>query len=233
MRKPWQVRQRTQVLAVLLALLPLYSSVILYQLRRDQPFSIQVFAFYLAVIAPLAIVVVSLVLRFLCGQSLRELNLKPGKIPSDLLATLILSLVIVAANLVSTEILSGVLPESATSSGVRGLFGRLTADPRLLVLFIGPLIFLGAASEELVRAFLLSRLWGVWPSIAGKWVVVVISAGLFGLLHLYQGPVGIGRAGIFGLIMAIYYLRFGRVVPLIVAHYLTNVLGVIVFALAG
>jgi len=35
-------------------------------------------------------------------------------------------------------------------------------------------------------------------------------------------------ASIFGLIMALYYLRFGRVAPLILAHYLTNALQVIV-----
>jgi membrane protease YdiL (CAAX protease family) len=221
------------VLAVLLGALPLYSGGILYQLRRDQPFSIQVFVFYLAVIAPLAILITLLVLRFLCGERLRDLNLKPGKMSWDLRATLILSLVIIAANVLSTETLSGVLPESSTRSGVRDLFEFLTADPRLLLLFVGPLIFLGAASEELIRAFLLSRLWRVWRSPAGKLVVVVISACLFGLLHLYQGPVGAGRAVILGLIMAFYYLLFGRVVPLVVAHYLTNALQVVVFALRG
>ena len=35
---------------------------------------------------------------------------------------------------------------------------------------------------------------------------------------------------IFGLIMAFYYLRFGRVVPLILAHYVTNALQVVVFS---
>jgi len=93
------------------------------------------------------------------------------------------------------------------------------------------LIPLGAASEEVIRVFLLSRLWKAWPSNTGKLVGVVISACLFGLVHLYQGPVSATWTAIFGLIMALYYLRFGRVLPLILAHYLTNALQVVVFAL--
>ena len=79
--------------------------------------------------------------------------------------------------------------------------------------------------------YLLSRLWKVWPSTAGKLLAIVISAGLFGLIHLYQGPVHVVWATIFGLIMAFYYLRFGRVVPLILAHYVTNALQAVAAAL--
>ncbi|OGF68239.1 MAG: hypothetical protein A2Y62_16075 [Candidatus Fischerbacteria bacterium RBG_13_37_8] len=66
----------------------------------------------------------------------------------------------------------------------------------------------------------------------GKLTAVVISACLFGLIHLYRGPVHVGWTAICGLIMALYYLRFGRVAPLILAHYLTNALQVVVAALA-
>jgi CAAX protease family protein len=79
--------------------------------------------------------------------------------------------------------------------------------------------------------FLLSCLWKVWPATAAKLLAVVISACLFGLIHLYQGPVGATWAAIFALVMALYYLRFGRAVPLILAHYLTNAIQVVVFAL--
>jgi membrane protease YdiL (CAAX protease family) len=81
-----------------------------------------------------------------------------------------------------------------------------------------------------VRVFLLSRLWKIWPSVTGKSLVVVVSACLFGLIHLYQGPANATGIAIFGLIMALYYLRFGREVPLILAHYLTNALQLILFA---
>ena len=227
--KPWQSKAWIQLLAVVIGVLPLYSSLIVLQLRRDQPFSIQVFILYLAVIAPLAIVIALLLLRFLCGEHPRDLNLRPGKLSSDLLAALILCPVIIVANVISTQFLSQLLPESRSYTDVRNLMVELAGSPGLLALFVG-LLLLGAASEEVIRAFLLSRLWKIWSSTTGKLVGVVISACLFGLIHLYQGPVSAAWTAIFGLIMALYYLRFGRVVPLILAHYLTNAFQVIVFA---
>ncbi len=228
--KPWQTKARIQLLAAIAGVLPLYSSLIMYQLRKDQPLSIQGFIFYLAVISPLAIVIALLLLRLLCGETARGLNLRPGKLSSDLLAALILSPVIIVANVISNRFLSEWFPDSASNTSVRNLFVELASNPGLLVLFVGLLIPLGAASEEVIRVFLLSRLWKVWPSAAGKLGAVVISACLFGLIHVYRGPSSVAWTAIFGVIMALYYLRFGRAVPLILAHYVTNALQVIVFA---
>ena len=229
-RTSWQGRARVELLAAVLGVLPLYWSLIAIELRNDQGISLQGFIFYLAVISPLSIVIVLLLLRFFCGESPRHLNLKAGTVSRDLLATVVLSVVIVCANVVSIGLLSTLLADSASNTNVRELFADLAGNPRLFALFVVLLLFLGAASEEVVRAFLLSRLWKVWPSSGGKSVAVLISAGLFGLIHHYQGAVHTVWAGIFGLIMALYYLRFGRVGPLIFAHYVTNAVQVVVFA---
>lgn len=228
--KPWQSKAWIQLLAVVVGVLPLYAGLIILQLWSDQPLSIQAFILYLTVIAPLAIVIALLLLRYLCGENPRDLNLRPGKLSLDLLAVLVLSLVIIVANVISTHFLSELLSESPSNTSITNLFVELAANPGLLALFVGLLFFLGAASEEVIRVFLLSRLWKVWPSTTGKLLAVVLSACLFGLIHLYQGPVSAAWTAIFGLIMALYYLRFGRVVPLILSHYLTNALQVVVFA---
>jgi membrane protease YdiL (CAAX protease family) len=227
----WQGKAWTQLLAVVLGVFPLYSSLLILELRSERTISIQGFILYLAVISPLGIVIALLLLWFLCGESPQDLNLRPSKLSSDLLAGLVLSLVVIVANVISTQFLSELLPESPSSRSVTDLFAELAGNPGLLVLFAGPLFLVGAASEEVIRAFMLSRLWKVWPSIPAKVLSIMISAGLFGLIHLYQGPVSATWAGIFGLILAFYYLRFGRVAPLIIAHYLTNALQVILFAL--
>ncbi len=231
--RPWQSRPWIQLLAVVLGVLPLYSGLIIFQLRNEQHLSIQAFTLYLAVIAPLAILIALLLLRFLCGENPRDLNLKPGKLSLDLLAVLVLSLVTIIVNVISTYFLSELFPESPSNASVTNLFVELAGNPGLLVLFAGPLFFLGAASEEVIRMFLLSRLWKVWPATAVKLLAVALSACLFGLIHLYQGPVNATWTAIYGLIMALYYLRFGRAVPLILAHYLTNALQVIIFAVAA
>ena len=85
----------------------------------------------------------------------------------------------------------------------------------------GPGLLIGAGIyEELTRIFLLSRLWNLWNSRVWRWVTVILSAVLFGLMHLYQGPAGVVSTGISGLILAVYYLKFGRILPMIIAHYL-------------
>jgi membrane protease YdiL (CAAX protease family) len=232
-RKPWQDQAWVRLFAAVVGVLPLYSILLVLQVRGGLAVTLEGFTFYLAVISPVSIVVVLLLLRFLCGESPPDLNLRSGKVPRDLLATLILSVVIVVTSVTSTFFLSMLFANSASSSSVRNLFVELASHPKLLALFAGPLLFLGAASEELVRVFLLSRLWKVWPSLPGKFASVGVSALLFGLIHVYQGPVSAVWTGIFGLIMAFYYLRFGRAVPMVLAHYVTNAMQVIVFAAAA
>jgi len=230
--KPWQTKAWIQVLAAALGVLPIYLGLIILQLLSGKQLSVQAFTLYLGVISPLAIVIALLLLRFLCREKLRDLNLRSGKLSSDLLAVLILSLVIIAANVISQRFLSELFPNSPSNTSVRYLFAELAGNSKLFVLFVG-LFFLGAASEEVIRVFFLSRLWKVWPSTIGKLLVVVISACLFGLIHLYRGPVIATWTAIFGLITALYYLRFGRIVPLILSHFLTNVLQLVVFALSA
>jgi membrane protease YdiL (CAAX protease family) len=230
--KPWQARASIQVLAAALGVVPIYSGLIILELLSGRQLSRQAFALYLGVISPLGIVIALLLLRFLCGEKLRDLNLRSGRLSSDLIAVFALSLVIIVMNVISTQLLSGLFPESPSNTSVRNLFSELAGNSRLLILFVG-LFFLGAASEEIIRAFLLSRLWKVWPSTAGKWLAVVISAGLFGLIHLYRGPVIATWTAIFGFIMALCYLRFGRLLPLVLAHYLTNALQLVVFAVSA
>jgi membrane protease YdiL (CAAX protease family) len=149
---------------------------------------------------------------------------------SDLLSALLLSIAIMVTNVISTSWLARLFPDSSSSTSVRNLFAELAGDFNLLVLFVALLLMLGAAAEEVIRVFLLSRMWKVWPSTPGKLGTVVVSAVVFGLIHLYRGPVHIVWTAIFGLLMGLYYLRFGRVVPLILAHYVTNAIQVVLFA---
>ena len=90
--RSWQSKAWTQLLAAVLGVVPVYSVLIILQLGSDQPISMQGFTLYLAVIAPLGIVIALLLLRFLCGEHPRDLNLRPGKLSSGLLAVLVLSL---------------------------------------------------------------------------------------------------------------------------------------------
>ena len=136
-------------------------------LLSEQPYSPQDFILYSTVISVPLIIVLLLLLRYLCGENLRDLNLKPGKWTSDLLAAIILSVVTLAANVLSTSFLSELLPASPPNTAVINLFGWLSRNPGMFAPFLGVLLWIGVAQEEITRVFLLSRLWKVWPSAAG------------------------------------------------------------------
>lgn len=65
------------------------------------------------------------------------------------------------------------------------------------------------------------------------WFIVIASALLRGSYHLYQG-VGpfIGNA-LMGAIFGWFYLKYGRVMPLVIAHFLLDAVGFVGFALLG
>jgi membrane protease YdiL (CAAX protease family) len=96
-----------------------------------------------------------------------------------------------------------------------------------------PVLLLSAAQnatveEVIVVGYLLSRLdlLGVRPSRA-----ILLSAVIRGSYHLYQG-VGafLGNAAM-GLIFAFLYRRWGRVTPLIIAHFLIDAVTFVGYAL--
>jgi membrane protease YdiL (CAAX protease family) len=80
--------------------------------------------------------------------------------------------------------------------------------------------FQNAAVEEVVvLGYLLSRLdrLGVRPSRA-----IVISAVIRGSYHLYQGVGGFIGNAVMGAIFGVLYRRWGRVTPMIIAHFLID-----------
>lgn len=95
----------------------------------------------------------------------------------------------------------------------------------LVLLAIG-ILFGGVAEELIFRGFTIgwgARLFGkAWaPALA------VLSAVLFGLAHLYQGPAGMVSTGLVGLFFGIVYLSAGRrLIPCMLAHMTVNILGI-------
>jgi len=224
----------TQLLAVALGPIPVYAILFASGHLSEQPYSPEDFILYATAISLPIIIGLLLLLRYLCGEKPRELNLKPGAWTMDLLAAFILSVVTLAANVLGNGLLAPLLAEllpAPPNTGVINLFTWLSQSPGRLALFLGVLLWIGVAQEELTRVFLLSRLWKVWSSTAAKLGAVVFAAILFGVSHSWQGPSRIVWAGIYGLIMGLYYLRFGRIGPMIISHYFTNALQVVVFAL--
>ena len=230
-QKPWQRTGWAQALAILLGVAPIYAMTIVTHLSQDQPYSLDGILFYTCVIAGLALVWLLLLLRFVCGERIGDLNLKRARWWQDVLGGLGLTVLTLGVLYVIGPVIGRILP-SQPQSGLGNVFAELARDPWRLALFLGPGLALGAAGfEELVRVFFLSRWWQIAPGAAWRWLGVLISAALFGLAHLYQGPAGMANAALSGLILAVVYLRFGRVWPLAISHYLHDALqiGLVVY----
>jgi membrane protease YdiL (CAAX protease family) len=96
-----------------------------------------------------------------------------------------------------------------------------------------PVLLLSAAQnatveEVIVVGYLLSRLdrLGVRPSRA-----IVLSAVIRGSYHLYQGVGGFIGNAVMGLIFGYLYRRWGRVMPLLIAHFLIDAVTFVGYAL--
>jgi membrane protease YdiL (CAAX protease family) len=96
-----------------------------------------------------------------------------------------------------------------------------------------PVLLLSAAQnatveEVIVVGYLLSRLdkLGVRPSRA-----IALSAVIRGSYHLYQGVGGFLGNAVMGLIFGYLYRRWGRVTPLLIAHFLIDAVTFVGYAL--
>lgn len=104
-----------------------------------------------------------------------------------------------------------------------GVEGNLTNYLALLAL---GLLFGGIVEELIFRGFVIgwgSQLVGARAAIP----LAILSAGVFGIAHLYQGWAGVLSTGLFGLAFGLLYVFAGRkLLPSVVAHMATNFYGV-------
>jgi membrane protease YdiL (CAAX protease family) len=95
-------------------------------------------------------------------------------------------------------------------------------------ILIGKAIENAIVEEVIVVGYLITRLRSMGMRL---WLVVACSAVLRGSYHLYQGfGAFIGNA-VMGVIFALFFLRFKRVMPLIIAHALLDIVAFVGYTL--
>jgi hypothetical protein len=220
LRKSWQRTRRTQALAILLGYIPPLT-VFISQLFGG-PVTAQGYLLYAMGYTLLVITALLLLLRFLCGERPNVLNRKPGVWWKDLVGGIVLvGLTLSVKYALDPTIARYFHRASEIESGMASLMNMLAGNPWLFALFLGPVLFIGVAgSEELTRVFFITRWMKISSSKVWLGVGVFLSAFLFGLNHVAQGYAGVISVTLNSLIMVLWYLRFGRIFHLIVAHYL-------------
>lgn len=89
------------------------------------------------------------------------------------------------------------------------------------------LSFSAGLGEELAyRGFLVPALVAVFGSV---WAAVLLSSIVFGILHAYQGWLGMVRTALLGMVLATSFILTGSLWPAIIAHAMLDVLVGVVF----
>ena len=210
----------TQILAVLLAVGPAYLVALFNHLTRNAAYTLTELLAYPSIFGTGTIVLILALNRYMCGEGLGAFNPRKGSIPRDVGAGVLLGGAALAVHFGLQGSVYRLLPGvEQNMDSVRVLFRGLSENPLVLAYFLGPVIWIGVAGfEELTRAFFLTRTWTVWGSMRARWALVALSALLFGLVHIYQGISGAVGNAVIGLLMGAFFLQFGRILPLIVAH---------------
>jgi len=221
----WQKSKWAYILAIVIGIIPAYMIPFYFSMQDSVGgFAPDSMLNYMIFFGGGMSLILVFILRFLNGEKVEDLNLKDGNWWKDILLGIALMVATLGVFMLTRNLISGLFPPQQ-SSDLDPLFDRILNDTTFFLLLTGPGLLIGAGIfEELTRIFLLSRLWKIWENPIWRWVTVLLSGILFGLMHSYQGPAGVLSTGISGLIMGIFYLQFGRIFPMVIAHYLHDAL---------
>ena len=105
----------------------------------------------------------------------------------------------------------------------RGEFFEMVPDLSIGTLLMFTL-FVGLHEEILFRGFVLSR----FCTLFGRPTIAVLASGLiFGLLHVYQGPIGVVQTTVVGLVLAGTVIITRTLWPAIIAHFIFDTIGLL------
>lgn len=110
----------------------------------------------------------------------------------------------VRAGLVDSRLLRELLPRTPRE---RRLFGWLSLSA-------------GVGEEVAYRGYGLTLL----ATVIGPWPAAFVTSGVFGVMHAYQGVLGVLRTGLLGLWLAAIFLLSGSLWPAVVAHTLLDLI---------
>ena len=96
-----------------------------------------------------------------------------------------------------------------------------------------PVLILAAAQNAVLEeVIMVGYLFSRWGSVGwGTWRIIVTSALIRGSYHLYQGFGGFVGNFVMGLVFGWFYTRSKRVMPLVVAHTILDVVAFVGYAL--
>jgi len=221
------------ILAICIGILPLNIAMIWYRLTSSEEFTISDMLIYPLFIGGGSILLVWALNKYLLKQKLGDFNIGKGKWYLDILIGIGLTSIYFLLVFIERATILNLLPQnSPPSREVIDLMISLANNPLLLVIWLGPVVWIGVAIfEEVQRVFFMNCLWKLSKNKFWQIFVIFFVAVIWGVLHLYQGTFGIISVSIQGLVMGVYYYKYRRIWPLIISHALYDSIQIIMFVI--
>jgi len=209
------------ILAVIIAVLPINIIMIYYRLENTKAFTmIDMIIYPLLFGVPVIIVILILNKYFLRYSFKTTFNSKDGTWYRDLLYAFILILIYFGTFFIGNFIETAFsTTNNRASTEVIDAIRELAKSPLMMFVWFGPVLWIGVALfEELSRIFFMKCLWNVWDSPNIQLLVIVFVSIVIGLTHLYQGPYGVVQIAFKSIISGLFFYKYRRIYPLIIAH---------------
>jgi membrane protease YdiL (CAAX protease family) len=217
--RPWQRRPIVQILAAAAAVAPMAVIGVWIYLLSDSAMTVNGMLLWPLLGGGSLIFWILFLHLLVCGDGPAGLGFRVARPWLDLGLGVALSLGLLAFHFGFGATVARLLPPRPPVEEMIELLAGLARDPWLLAIWLGPVVWIGVALfEELMRVFLLRRLWQVWSGPVGRWGVILGVSALIGVAHGYQGVAAIVSIGLMSVLKGWFFLATGRLWALVVAH---------------
>lgn len=209
------------ILAISIAILPINIIMIWYRLTQTKNFTTADMIVYPLIFGGGISVLILLLNKYLIRDTFKEtFNSGKGVWYWDILVGIGLTAVYFAMFFIERTTLYRWIPNrNPPNTELIDTMAELANNPLLLVIWFGPVLWIGIALfEELSRVFLLKCLWNINENKNWHVVAIFLASTLIGVAHLYQGTAGIISIALKSVIMSFYFYKYRRILPLIISH---------------
>ena len=212
------------VFVVVVAPLIFSSNVYFFEARRSDPAHGFVLQSIYRLVQAAGTVALILFVIHKSGRSRRRFGIFRVRIFRDTLAGFALFVGSMIAYYLLWYVAWAVMQSTAGSSPARADTSMISgpASRWQFLLLIAMSFANGAAEEISMRAYLITRL----EELLGTRPALILSMLAFASYHTYQGVTGALSAALIGTIYGLYFLRFRRLWPLILAHCIQDIISI-------
>jgi len=195
-----------------------FSLMLWYRTHESSVFASQELILYPLLFGGGSIIVLWALKKYFLKESLKEFNSGKGFIVQDWLWALVLTAIYFLLFYIERLTLSNILSFKSNPE-LLGLMLDMRESPLLLALWFVLVLWIGIALyEELIRVFLLTSLWKFSSHKTWTILVMLITSAIIGLAHWNQGSYGIVTISIKSFVACLFFYKYRRLLPLVIAH---------------